>query len=339
MKKAFITGITGQDGAYLSKNLLDKGYKVYGGIRRNSTRELWRLERLGISQEIEFIDFDLLEQSNIQKTIKELKVHEFYNLAAQSFVGVSFSQPIYTSNVTGLSVLYILDALKKNSPNTRFYQASTSEMFGKVQEIPQNEETNFHPRSPYGNAKLFAHWATINYRESYDMFCSSGILFNHESPLRGSEFVTRKIIQGLVAIQKRDIPYIELGNLDAKRDWGFAEDYCDGMVKILNHTKPDTFVLATGETRSIKEFINKSCSCLGMEPEYQGEGADSIITDKKTGKIIIRINPKFFRPCEVDLIIGDASKAKRELGWEPKTSFSSLVEHMIEEEIKYYKET
>lgn len=337
MKKAFITGITGQDGAYLAQALLEKGYKVYGGIRRNSTRELWRLDRLGVTKDVEFVDFELLEQSNIAKTIKDLQPDEFYNLAAQSFVGVSFSQPVYTANATGLSVLYILDAIKEYSPGTRFYQASTSEMFGKVQQVPQTEETDFYPRSPYGNAKLFAHWSAINYRESYGMFCSSGILFNHESPLRGSEFVTRKITKGLVAIQKGVLSHLELGNLDAKRDWGFAKDYCEGMVKILNHTKADTFVLATGETWSIRDFIDRACACLGMEPEYQGEGVDTVITDKKSGKDIIKINPIFFRPCEVDLLIGDATKAKNELGWEPKTSFQALVEHMVEEEAKYYK--
>lgn len=336
MKKAFITGVTGQDGAYLAQILLEKGYKVYGGIRRTSTKDLWRLNRLGITGDVEFIDFELLEQSNIIKMIQKIQPDAFYNLAAQSFVGVSFSQPVYTSQATGLSVMYILDAIKEFSPQTKFYQASTSEMFGGVGQTPQNELTPFHPRSPYGVAKLYAHWATVNYRESYNLFCSSGILFNHESPLRGDEFVTRKITKGLVSVQKGDIPYIELGNLDAKRDWGFAKDYCEGMYQILNHSKPDTFVLATGETWSIKEFIVHACHAMDMQPEFKGEGIETIVYDTKTGKDIIRINPKYFRPCEVDLLIGDPSKAKNELGWTPKTSFAQLVEHIVEEELKYY---
>lgn len=336
MKKAFITGVTGQDGAYLAQILLEKGYKVFGGVRRTSTRDLWRLNRLGIVNEVELIDFELLEQSNVIKVIKDIQPDEFYNLAAQSFVGVSFSQPIYTGQATGLSVMYILDAIKEYSPHTKFYQASTSEMFGKVHEVPQKETTPFHPRSPYGVAKLFAHWATVNYRESYDLFCSSGILFNHESPLRGDEFVTRKITKGLVAVQRGDISHLELGNLDAKRDWGFAKDYCEGMYKIVNHSKADTFVLATGETWSIRDFIIQACTAMGMKPEFEGEGVDAHVYDSKSGKDIIRINPKFFRPCEVDLLIGDSTKAKNELGWIPKTSFVQLVEHMVEEEQKYY---
>lgn len=335
MKTAFITGISGQDGCYLAKTLLDQGYKVYGGLRRNSTSNLWRLERMGIRNEIEFIDFELLEQSNIMKTIAKIKPDELYNLAAQSFVGVSFEQPIYTGNASGMSVLYMLDAIKQFSPETRFYQASTSEMFGQVQETPQTEKTPLHPRSPYGVAKLFGHWTTINYRESYDMFCSSGILFNHESPMRGEEFVTRKITKGLVDIKNGNLDVLKLGNLDASRDWGFAGDYCEGMVKILQHTKPDNFILSTGETHSIKDFIQKAAPIVGFDLEFAGTGKDLKVIDTKSNKTIIEIDEKFYRPCEVDLLIGDSSKARKELGWKPKLNFEMLVEHMIEEEFKY----
>jgi GDPmannose 4,6-dehydratase len=335
MKKAFISGISGQDGAYLSKVLLEKGYKVYGGLRRASTNDLWRLDRLGIRSEIEIVEFELLDQSTIFKAINSIKPDEFYNLAAQSFVDISFKQPAYTASASGISVVYILDAIKEVSPETKFYQASTSEMFGKVIETPQNENTPFHPRSPYGVAKLFAHWTTVNHREIYNLFASSGILFNHESPLRGEGFVTRKITKGLVDIKNGKLDVLKLGNLDAKRDWGFAGDYCEGMFKILQHHSPDDFVLSTGESYSIRDFINKAAPIVGFEIEHTGEGTDLKIIDKKSNKTIIEIDKKFYRPCEVDLLIGDSTKARRELNWEPKFGFSELVEHMIDEEFKY----
>jgi GDPmannose 4,6-dehydratase len=332
MKKAFITGITGQDGAYLAQILLEAGYKVFGGIRRTSTHNLWRLERLGIAREVELVNFELLESSNIQKVISQIQPDEFYNLAAQSFVGVSFEQPLYTANASGLSVMTILDALKTYSPHTKFYQASTSEMFGKVQEIPQTETTPFHPRSPYGVAKLFAHWATINYRESYNMFASTGILFNHESPLRGEEFVTRKITKGLVAIKRGELDVLELGNLDAKRDWGYAKDYCEGIYKILQHHEPQDFVLATGETHSIKEFIQLCCELLEMKVEFIGEGLDAKVVDVTKNKVIIKVNEKFYRPCEVDVLLGSCQKAREILNWSPQTNYQMLAEIMIREE-------
>jgi GDPmannose 4,6-dehydratase len=332
MKKAFVTGITGQDGAYLAQILLEAGYKVYGGIRRTSTHNLWRLERLGIARDIELVNFELLESSNIQKVISQIQPDEFYNLAAQSFVGVSFEQPLYTASASGLSVMTILDALKTYSPHTKFYQASTSEMFGKVQEIPQTEKTPFHPRSPYGVAKLFAHWATINYRESYNMFASTGILFNHESPLRGEEFVTRKITKGLVAIKKGELDVLELGNLDAKRDWGFARDYCEGIYKVLQHHEADDFILATGRTHSIKDFIVLACEALNIKIEFVGAGESTQVIDLARNKAIIQVNPKFYRPCEVDLLVGDPTKAQNILNWSPQTSFEDLVRVMLNEE-------
>ena len=335
MKKAFVTGVTGQDGAYLAELLLKNGYKVYGGVRRSSTTNTWRLKHLKIENDIEFVDFELLEETNITKTLRTIQPDEFYNLAAQSFVGVSFKQPIYTANATGLSVMFILEALKEFSPHTRFYQASTSEMFGKVAETPQKETTPFHPRSPYGVAKLFAHWATINYRESYDLFCSTGILFNHESPLRGEEFVTRKITKGLVDITRGKLDVLKLGNIDAMRDWGFAKDYCEGIHKITTHKKADDFILATGQTHKIRDFIEASCEALNIGIEIIGTGLEAKIIETKSKKTIVEIDEKFFRPCEVDLLIGDATKAKEDLGWIPQTDFRSLVSHMIEEELKF----
>jgi len=335
MKKAFITGISGQDGAYLAQILLNQGYEVYGGLRRTSTHNLWRLERLGIAKDIRYVNFELLEQSNIQKAVQDIRPDEFYNLAAQSFVGVSFEQPLYTAQASGQSVLTILDAIKNYSPATKFYQASTSEMFGKVHETPQTETTPFHPRSPYGVAKLFAHWSTINYRESYNLFASTGILFNHESPLRGEEFVTRKITKGLVAIQRGQLDVLELGNLDAKRDWGYAKDYCEGIYKIVQHNHADDFVLATGETHSIREFIIEACRALEISIEFVGSGDQEQVMDTKKNKVLIKTNPKFYRPCEVDLLLGNCAKAEKLVGWKPRTSFKELVKVMIDEELRF----
>ena len=334
MKRAIISGITGQDGAYLAKHLLENGYKVIGGERRSARSSMWRLNHLGIVNDIEIIDFELAEFSNILRVIENNEPDEFYNLAAQSFVGASFEMPLMTSDVTGMGVLRVLEAIRTVNDKIKFYQASSSEMFGKVQEVPQTEKTPFYPRSPYGVAKLFGHWMTTNYRESYDMFACSGILFNHESPLRGEEFVTRKITKALSRIKLGKQKVLELGNLDAKRDWGFAGDYVKGMNLMLQHDSPDDYVLSTNETYSVRDFINCACSKLEINLEWDGEGEKSIGIDSSSGETIIKINPKFYRPAEVDLLIGDSSKARKKLGWEPETSFDQLVELMIDFDLK-----
>ena len=331
-KKALITGITGQDGAYLAKLLIDKGYQVYGGMRRISTKNLWRLDYLGITDQVKLVDFDLLEYSNLYETIKTVMPDEVYNLAAQSFVGTSFKQPILTADTDGMAVLRILDILKTLKPDTKFYQASTSEMFGKVSESPQTETTPFRPRSPYGVAKLFGHWITQNYRESYDMFCSSGILFNHESPLRGPEFVTRKIVINAVRIANGGSEPLELGNMESKRDWGYAAEYVEGMYLMLQQDQPDNYVLATGEVHTVREFVEAAFNVLDIELEWSGSGTDEVGINRKTGSTIVRVNPEFYRPAEVDLLHGDANKAKQNLGWEAKTHYQKLVEIMVRSE-------
>ena len=336
MKKAFITGISGQDGAYLAQVLLENNYKVYGGVRRTSTEHFWRLERLNIFDHVELIDFELLEQSNIFNTIERLAPDEIYNLGAQSFVGVSFKQPVYTGHVSGIGALYILETIKNILPKTKFYQASTSELFGKVKSIPQNETTPFHPRSPYGVAKLFAHWSTINYRESYNLFASTGILFNHESPLRGEEFVTRKVTKGLVEVKKGKRKKLILGNLDARRDWGYAKDFCEGIYRILQADKPDDFVLCTGVNYSIKEFVEKVCQFLDLQIIWKGSGISMQGYNGENSKTIVEVSKEFFRPNEVDHLLGDYTKAKKELNWQPETNFEKLVEIMVEEELKYF---
>ena len=337
MKKALITGVCGQDGSYLAKLLLEKGYKVYGAERRTSTKNHWRLEHLGVLGKIEIVDFDLLEQSNVTNIIKELQPDEIYNLAAQSFVGISFTQPILTTQIDAMGVLYILEAIKNFSPNSKFYQASTSEMFGKIQDKIQNENTPFYPRSPYGVAKLYAHWMTINYRESYGLHASSGVLFNHESPLRGEEFVTQKIVKGLIKIKYNLLETLELGNLDAKRDWGFAGDYVKAMYLMLQQEKADDYVIATKTTFSVRDFIEKVAKLLDMEIRWEGKGLKEKCIYEKTGNTIIKINSKFYRPAEVDVLIGDPSKAIKELGWSNETSFDQLVNLMVQSEIKNYK--
>ncbi len=329
MKTAIISGISGQDGAYLSKLLLDKGYKVIGAERRNASGQNWRLKKLNIVDKIEMDTFELVEFSNICRLIRKHKPDEFYNLAAQSFVAASFELPILTGDVTGLGVSRVLEALRLIKPDTKFYQASSSEMFGKVVQTPQNEKTPFYPRSPYAAAKLYAHWLTINYRESYDMFACSGILFNHESPLRGEQFVTRKITIALSKIKLGLQSILELGNLEAKRDWGHAEDYVRAMYLMLNQNKPDDYVIASGECYSVKDFIEKSAKVLKMEIAWEGEGLNMIGINRKTNKTIIKINPLFFRPAEVDTLIGDASKSKKNLNWENKIKFEELVESMV----------
>ena len=327
-KTALVTGISGQDGAYLARSLLDHGYRVVGAQRRSAGINSGRLEELGILDDVEFADIELLEESNIRAVLTKLQPDEIYNLAAQSFVGLSFEQPVYTCQVDALSVLRMLEAMRDVCPGARFYQASTSEMFGKVQAIPQSETTPFYPRSPYGVAKLFGHWITVNYREAHDLFACSGILFNHESPLRGIEFVTRKVTLGLARVALGKQEAIRLGNLEAKRDWGFAAEYVEGMRLMLQQNEPDDYILATGRTYSVKDFVSAAAEALGFDLEWSGEGADARGIDKRSGKEIVVVSPEFYRPAEVDLLIGDPSKAKKMLGWEAKTNLEELVQMM-----------
>jgi GDPmannose 4,6-dehydratase len=331
MKKAIITGITGQDGAYLAKNLLSRGYKVIGARRRNTGQQNWRLKYLGIEDEIEMVDFDLTEPYSAENIISKYQPDEFYNLGAQSFVALSFTQPHVTTQTNANGVLHILEAIRQRSPHTKFYQASTSEMFGRVRETPQNELTPFHPRSPYGVAKAYAHYMTINYRESYDMFACCGILFNHESPLRGSEFVTQKIVKGLVEWVHTKQP-VYLGNLDAKRDWGHAEDYVEAMRLILQQDKPEDFVISTGVTHTIRDFIEKCLKYLNID--FLQKEHEFFTPD---GTPIIKTAPEFFRPAEVDVLLGDCSKAKKILQWKPKYNLDTLIGDMIKSEEKVYE--
>lgn len=333
-----ISGITGQDGGYLAKFLLNKDYRVVGLYRRGATDTFFRLKELGIFEQIELETFELLEFSNICNLIKKYKPDEFYNLAAQSFVGVSWSEPIYTMQADAMGVLYILEAIREFSPNTKFYQASSSEMFGKVQETPQKETTALYPRSPYGCAKVAAHHLTVNYRESFNIFACSGILFNHESPLRGKEFITKKITDHFarLSLGLTDKP-LEIGNLEAKRDWGFAGDYVEGMWMMLQHEIPDTYVLATGETHSVRDFIEIAGKYADFEVEWRGKDLNEIAVDRKTNRTIVKINPEFFRPAEVDLLVGDPSKANEVLGWRHGVSWEDLCRMMVETDINRYK--
>lgn len=336
MKTAIITGITGQDGAYLTKLLLDKGYTVYGTYRRTSSVNFWRLDELGVSNhpQLKLVEYDLTDLSASIRLLQTTGATEVYNLAAQSFVGVSFDQPVTTAEITGLGPVNLLEAIRIVNPAVRFYQASTSEMFGKVQAIPQIEDTPFYPRSPYGVAKLYAHWMTINYRESYNIFGASGILFNHESPLRGREFVTRKITDSMAKISLGQLDVLELGNMDAKRDWGFADEYVEGMWRMLQADKPDTYVLATNRTETVRDFVTMAALAAGFDLQWSGEAENEIAVDKKSGKTLVRVNPKFYRPAEVELLIGNPEKAKRELGWEPKTTLEQLCQMMVEADIR-----
>ncbi|MCH8079509.1 MAG: GDP-mannose 4,6-dehydratase [Proteobacteria bacterium] len=338
-KNVIITGITGQDGAHLAELLLNQGYIVFGTYRRTSSTNFWRIEELGIrdNPNLHLVEYDLTDLGSNIRLLEKNKPDEIYNLAAQSFVGVSFDQPIATAAITGLGTVHLLEAIRIVNPKIRFYQASTSEMFGKVQEVPQSEKTPFYPRSPYGVAKLYAHWMTINYRESYDIFGSSGILFNHESPLRGLEFVTRKITDGLARVKLGKKTHIELGNLDAQRDWGYAKDYVEGMWRMLQAEKPDTYVLATGRTERVRDFVEMTCKALDIDIAWQGSGIDETGVDSKTGEIIVKINPEFYRPAEVDLLIGDPAKAKQELGWEAKTTLQELCQMMVEADLRRVK--
>jgi len=333
---AVVTGITGQDGAYLAELLLQKGYLVYGTFRRTSSTNFWRIEELGIERHpnLRLVSYDLTDLSSAIRLLESSKASEVYNLAAQSFVGVSFEQPIATAQITGIGPVNLLEAIRIVNPAIRFYQASTSEMFGKVQAIPQTESTPFYPRSPYGIAKLYAHWMTINYRESYGIFATSGILFNHESPLRGQEFVTRKITDTLAKIKLGLAEVLELGNLDAKRDWGYAKDYVDGMWRMLQATEPDTYVLATNRLATVRDFVAMAAQHVGYDLDWQGSNEQEIGVDRATGKTIVRVNPSFYRPAEVDLLIGDPAKALNQLGWKPATSLESLCEMMVEADLR-----
>ena len=336
MKSAIVTGITGQDGAYLAEFLLSKGYTVYGTYRRTSSVNFWRIEELGIQSHpgLELIEHDLTDLSASIRLLQRPGISEVYNLAAQSFVGVSFEQPITTAEITGIGPVNLLEAIRIVDPKIRFYQASTSEMFGKVQAVPQNEDTPFYPRSPYGVAKLYAHWMTVNYRESYGIFGSSGILFNHESPLRGREFVTRKITDSVAKIKLGKLDCVALGNLDAKRDWGFAKEYVEGMWRMLQADQADTFVLATNRTETVRDFVRMAFRAADIEVEFSGSAEEEIATDTATGKVVMRVDPRFYRPAEVELLIGDPAKAKAMLGWEPRTSLEELCRIMVEADLR-----
>ena len=334
--KAIITGITGQDGAYLAQLLLEKGYTVYGTYRRTSSVNFWRIAELGVDKHpnMHLVEYDLTDLGSSIRLLQSTEATEVYNLAAQSFVGVSFDQPMTTALITGLGPLNLLEAIRIVNPKIRYYQASTSEMFGKVQAIPQMEDTPFYPRSPYGVAKLYAHWMTINYRESYDIFATSGILFNHESPLRGLEFVTRKITDAAARIYLGKLDCVELGNLDAKRDWGFAKEYVDGMWRMLQVDVPETFVLATNRTETVRDFVRMAFKGVGITLEFQGLAENETAIDIATGKVVMRVNPKFYRPTEVELLIGDPAKAKARLGWEPKTTLEELCQMMVDADVR-----
>jgi GDPmannose 4,6-dehydratase len=314
-KKALITGITGQDGSYLAELLLEKGYDVHGLVRRSSSFNTWRID--GIRDRLELHYGDLVDQNSLMRTLQAIEPDEVYNLAAQSHVKVSFEMPEYTTDVTAMGVLRVLDAVRELSPKTRVYQAGSSEMFGLIQENPQTERTPFHPRSPYGVSKVFGHWMAVNYREGYGMHVSNGILFNHESPRRGENFVTRKITMGLAAIRKGRARELRLGNLEAQRDWGFAKDYVEAMWLMLQQEKPDDYVIATGETHSVREFLDEAFSYAGLD--WKG---------------FVKVDPKYFRPAEVDILLGDPSKARRVLGWKPKVAFKELVRLMVDADME-----
>jgi len=339
MKISIITGITGQDGAYLAQLLLDKGYTVYGTYRRTSSVNFWRIEELGVQSHpnLHLVEYDLTDLGASIALVQKVQPTEIYNLAAQSFVGVSFDQPSTTAQITGIGALNLLEAIRLVNPKIRFYQASTSEMFGKVQAIPQVESTPFYPRSPYGVAKLYAHWMTVNYRESYDIFGCSGILFNHESPLRGREFVTRKITDSVAKIKLGQLDCLELGNLDAKRDWGFAKEYVEGMWRMLQVDTPDTYVLATNRTETVRDFVRMAFKGAGITVDFKGTAEHETAVDTATGKTVMRINPKFYRPAEVELLIGDPAHAKTKLGWAPTTTLEQLCQMMVEADLRRNK--
>ena len=335
MPTAIITGITGQDGAYLAELLLQKNYTVYGTYRRSSSVNFWRIEELGVRDHpnLRLVEYDLTDLSTSIRLLQQTGAKEVYNLAAQSFVGVSFDQPFTTAEITGIGPVNLLEAIRIVDKNIRFYQASTSEMFGKVQAVPQIETTPFYPRSPYGVAKLYAHWMAINYRESYGIFAASGILFNHESPLRAREFVTRKITDSVAKIKLGHLDCLELGNIEAKRDWGFAKEYVEGMWRMLQHDTPDTFVLATNRTETVRDFVLMAFKAAQIEIEFSGKEEQELARDVATGKTVMRINRHFYRPAEVELLIGDPAKATELLGWKPQTSLEELCRMMVEADL------
>jgi GDPmannose 4,6-dehydratase len=336
VKTALITGITGQDGAYLAQHLLGLGYRVVGTFRRTSSVNFWRLAELGVEkhERLELVEHDLTDAGSSVRLLDEHEPQEVYNLAAQSFVAVSFKQPVTTAEITAIGTLNMLEAIRVCNPKIRFYQASSSEMYGKVAATPQDEQTRFHPRSPYAIAKLFAHWATVNYREAYGIFGVSGILFNHESPLRGWEFVTRKITDAVARIQLGQLDTLELGNLDAVRDWGFAREYVEGMHLMMQHRVPDTFVLATGKNCSVRKFVEAAFGAGGMSLEWRGKGVEQQGIEPRSGKVRVKVNPQFFRPAEVETLLGDAAKAKAELGWAPKVPVETLARMMVEADLR-----
>lgn len=339
MKTAIITGITGQDGAYLAELLLAKGYTVYGTYRRTSSVNFWRIKEVGVHDDprLILVEHDLTDLSATIRLLHKTGATEIYNLAAQSFVGVSFDQPITTAEITGIGAVNVLEAIRIVDPTIRFYQASTSEMFGLVQAVPQNETTPFYPRSPYGVAKLYAHWMTVNYRESYDIFGCSGILFNHESPLRGREFVTRKITDSVAKIKLGKLDCMMLGNLDAKRDWGYAKEYVEGMWRMLQADEPDTYVLATNRTESVRDFVRMAFKAAEIEVEFSGHDELETAVDVASGKTVMQIDRRFYRPAEVDLLIGDPTKATEKLGWMPETTLEQLCEIMVEADLRRNK--
>jgi GDPmannose 4,6-dehydratase len=339
MPTSVITGVTGQDGAYLAQQLLERGDSVYGAFRRTSSVNFWRLEELGILNHagLRLVEFDLTDVGACLRLLDKSTPDFVYNLAAQSFVGVSFEQPIATAQMTGVGTLNLLEAIRHVNAKIKFYQASTSELYGRVLAVPQNEDTPFYPRSPYAVAKLFAHWSTVNYREAYGIFGSSGILFNHESPLRGREFVTRKITDAAARIHLGKQDWLEIGNLDARRDWGFAKEYTEGMIAIMNHSEPDTFVLATGKNASVREFVEMAFRAVGIELHWRGQQTAEEGICQKTGKVRVKVNPAYFRPAEVDELIGDASKAHKLLGWKAETPLEELCRLMVEADVRRNK--
>lgn len=333
-KTALVTGVSGQDGAYLAKLLVDEGYRVVGATRRSASGSAWRLQELGVADRVEIMDFELAEYSNVEAVVRRVEPDEVYNLGAQSFVGASFESPVFTSDVNALGVMRVLEAIRRHCPEARFYQASTSEMFGQVREMPQTESTPFHPRSPYGVSKVFGHWSTVNYRESWDLFAVSGILFNHESPLRGAEFVTRKISLGVAGQVHGQREPLFLGNLDARRDWGFAGDYVRAMWMMLQVDSPQDYVIATGETHSVRDFVTRAFEAADVGIEWSGAGVEEVGRDRKSGDVRVRVSPDFFRPAEVEVLIGDAARARADLGFTHTLTFAQLVDTMVRRDIE-----